>query len=162
MALSTLDVTQIARWHHSLTNLICQALWPVVLPWPGVHSNTACENRDFIRNTETHLSSKQSVRLKDNTFYCIHTWSPASKGGYCRKVSAFLKCSSGISNSSDWMWPKKVEDILQRDFPAALLAAIARIVADEITTSWKPATTCPPVKYSNCLPAYYLHENEDY
>lgn len=33
------------------------------------------------------------------------------------------------------MWPKKVEDILQRDFPAALLAAIARIVADEITTS---------------------------
>ena len=81
------------------------------------------------------------------------TWSPASVGGKSAAVSEVAKRPSGSRTSSEAMCAKHVEDTRHSDLPFSLAVRAATAVFSDATTSWKPASTCPAVRCSNCFPA---------
>lgn len=93
---------------------------------------------------------------------------PAFTAGYLALLSSVLNLPIGSSTLSEAMWLNSVDDTRHNDLPADLAAStrqrkgvvashlaasMASTVLSVTTTSWKPASTCPPVRYSNCLPA---------
>ena len=81
------------------------------------------------------------------------TWRPAWMRGNFAMACGESKGGRGAKYWSDCMCPKHVLLTLHRDCPRDALSSITFLVARVTTTSWKPDSTCPPVKYSICLPA---------
>ena len=90
------------------------------------------------------------------------TCCPAIFGGYFAMLSAVAYCPRGCRIWSDCMWLNRVDDTRHNDFPSAALLAMMADVAGETTTSWNPASTWPPIKISNCIPAYKSWTDQSY
>ena len=107
---------------------------------------------------EEEMTKRRTHYIKRNKWKNMNTWSPAKIDGYKTTELSFWKQGRGCNISSDWMWPKSVEEILHKDSPISVFLLITFTVSFDMITSWNPALIWPPVRYSNCFPAchYYL------